>query len=260
LYSSQRWDAPDADELRVSIIVLISSLLIITALDLVTGVEPADVLVEAHGLLMDIVLFGCLILWFNLRRDKRERIRRYRETLEDFRDWDTKEGVLRKVGAINRLLDVDGPKCLPYLDYQQLPGANFQGVGLEGVTLSFANLNNAFLNGANFRSADLYGAQLVEACLAWAACENADLRGVNLRGADLEGIKLDGAKLGNITVGQSSVNGPITYVTDLRGVTGLTPDALVVAENWEDCYRDPEFACGKAIPSPHGHSARSTIG
>ena len=60
-------------------------------------------------------------------------MRQYRENLEDLREWGTEEGVLKKVGSINRLLDVDGPASLPHLDYQQLPGANFQGVDLKGL-------------------------------------------------------------------------------------------------------------------------------
>jgi hypothetical protein len=228
----------DADELRVSIIILLIASLAIAGLDLVIGVDPVDVLVEGHGLLMDLIVFGGLVLWFNQRRSKRDLIRQYRENLEDLREWGTEEGVLKKVGSINRLLDVDGPNCLPYLDYQQLPGANFQGVDLKGVTRSFANLNLAFLNGTYLADADLVGADLSESCLAWAVCENTDLRGANLRGADLEGINLKGAKLGKVTVGEASSRGPTTYVTDLRGVTGLTPEALLAAKGWEECYRD----------------------
>jgi hypothetical protein len=238
----------DADELRVSIIILLIASLAIAGLDLVIGIDPVDVLVEGHGFLMDLIVFGGLVLWFNQRRSKRDRIRQYRENLEDLREWGTEEGVLKKVGSINRLLDVDGPASLPYLDYQQLPGANFQGVDLQGVTLSFANLHSAFLNGTYLADADLVGADLSESCLAWAVCEHTDLRGANLRGADLEGIHLKGAKLGNVTVGEASSRGPITYVTDLRGVTGLTPEALLTAEGWEECYRDPELGCGKSIP------------
>ncbi len=240
----------DADELRVSFFVFIVLFTIVAFLDILVGVDPADVLVEAHGLLMDVLLFGCLILWFNLRRDERVRKRQYQEILEDFSYWIAEEGVLRKVGSIKRLLDMGGPKFLPSLDYQQLPKANFQGMDLEGVDFSFSNLNSAFLNGTYFANADLSKADLAYACLAWAVCEHADLRGADLRGADLEGIKLDGAKLGKITVGQASSIGPRTYVTDLRGVMGLTPEVLMSSNGWEDCYRDLELACGKAIPMP----------
>ena len=115
----------DADELRVSIIILLIASLAVAGLDLVIGVDPVDILVEGHGLLMDLIVFGGLVLSFNQRRSTRDRLRQYRENLEDLREWGTEEGVLKKVGSINRLLDVDGPASLPHLDYQQLPGANF---------------------------------------------------------------------------------------------------------------------------------------
>jgi hypothetical protein len=238
----------DANELRISVLVFILASIILLLLDLKYGVRLSDILVEAHGLLMDIVVFGCLILWFNLRRDKRERIRQYRETLEDLSDWDSEEGVLKKVGVINRLLDIGGPQALPYLDSNQLPNANFQGVYMPGACLSFSNLTNAFLNGIYLAGAELIGSNLNGACLASAVLENADLRGANLAGADLEEIKLNGAKLGSITIGDKSYGGATTYTTDLRGVIGLTPEALMSTEGWEQAYRDEQLACGKPIP------------
>jgi len=46
---------------------------------------------------MDLIVFGGLVLWFNQRRSRRDRIRQYRENLEDLREWGTEEGVLKKV-------------------------------------------------------------------------------------------------------------------------------------------------------------------
>jgi hypothetical protein len=139
----------DASELCISILFLVLVSTVLLALDMKYGVSLSDVLVEAQGLLMDTLLFGCIILWFNIRRDKRERIGRYHETLEDYRSWNSEEGVLRKVGVINRLIDIGGPSLLPPLDYNQLPNANFQGVSMSGTYLSFSNLTNAFLNGTH---------------------------------------------------------------------------------------------------------------
>ena len=155
---------------------------------------------------------------------------------------------MKKVGVINRLLDIGGPQALPALDYNQLPNANFQGVYMPGAYLSFSNLTDAFLNGTYLAGADLIGTHLNGACLAYAVLENADLRGASLAGADLEGINLNGAKLGRITVGEKSYDGPTTYTTDLRGVIGLTPEVLMSAEHWEQAYRDEHLACGKPIP------------
>jgi hypothetical protein len=81
----------DANELRISIFFLVLVFTVLLALDMKYGISLSDVLVEAHGLLMDILLFGCIILWFNIRRDKRERIRRYHETLQVFNSWDSED-------------------------------------------------------------------------------------------------------------------------------------------------------------------------
>jgi hypothetical protein len=44
----------DADELRISVLVLIMTSTTLVMLDLKYGISLSDVLVEAHGLLMDI--------------------------------------------------------------------------------------------------------------------------------------------------------------------------------------------------------------
>lgn len=239
----------DESELRIGTVIFVLAATIIFFLDWRFEIAGKDVLVEAHGLLMDLLVFGCLILWFNQRRDKRSQIRHYQETLMDLSAWDSREGVLRKVGTLNRLIDV-GVETIPPLDYIQLPEANLQGIYLPGVDLAFANLQHGFLNGTHLRNAVLSGADLSYACLAYAVLEDTDLRGTNLSNVDLEGVKLAGAVLGLYTAGQLSSQGSRTYRTDLRGVTGLNPVELQKAEGWEEAYRDSEFACGRPIPNP----------
>ena len=137
---------------------------------------------------------------------------------------------------------------MKYLDYSQLPRANFQGVNLENVGFNFANLSNAFLNGTYLKDSSWAGADLSNSCLASAHLVDADLRGADLHGADFELADLTGAKLGVYTVGQLSSQGPSTYVTDLRGVINLTPEQLMSTVGWENALRDQELACGKPIP------------
>lgn len=45
------------------------------------------ILVESHGMLLDILVFGILILWLNRIGEKRLEIRRYEEEINDYRDW-----------------------------------------------------------------------------------------------------------------------------------------------------------------------------
>ncbi len=47
-----------------------------------------DVLVEAHGLLFDIILFGIILTVFSQRIDKKMKILRCHEEIEDFLYWE----------------------------------------------------------------------------------------------------------------------------------------------------------------------------
>lgn len=57
-----------------------------------------SVLVEAHGLLFDIFIFGILIVFFNRIGERRRNIARWQEEIDDFRGWDEKEATFRIVG------------------------------------------------------------------------------------------------------------------------------------------------------------------
>ena len=236
-------------ELRIGIALFLLCGVIVIVLNVLFGVEAKDILVEANGLILDLALFACLIVWFNERRSFKDRVRSYQEMLIDLASWDSEEGVLKKVGVIRRLQDIAGVRALRGLDYSQLSSADLSGVNLEGSNFGFANLTHAFLNGTDFRNASLAGANLASACLASARLTGADLRGTNLRHADFELADLKGAKLGTFTVGQQSLEGPRTVVTDLRGAVGLTPEKLMETMGWEAAIRDEKLACGKPIPS-----------
>jgi hypothetical protein len=62
-----------------------------------------SILVEAHGLLFDIFVFGILIVFFNKMGEKRRNIKRWQEEIDDFRGWNSEEAKFRIVGNIKRL-------------------------------------------------------------------------------------------------------------------------------------------------------------
>ena len=133
-----------------------------------------NILVEAHGMLFDLLVIGVFILWLNRLGERRQTIQRYREEIEDYLGWNEKEATYRIVGNIRRL--------------------NRESV--SDIALSQAYLQGAKLGGADLHKADLWGANLHGAILlATDLCE-ADLIGANLRGANLHGAGLRGAKLG----------------------------------------------------------------
>ena len=150
-----------------------------------------DVLVEAHGMLFDILIIGTFIFALHelveKRHERKSKIKRWQEEIDDYRGWDEKEAMIKIVGNIKRLnrngiTKINLLSC--YLRGADLNGADFRGADLSAAVLSWADLDEADLNGA-----DLNGADLSEADLSEANLNGADLSVVDFNGADLRGTK-----------------------------------------------------------------------
>ncbi len=170
------------DEIWLGIAALIGvTLLLITSAFLLypgSGQTWVEVLrgvhTEATGFLLDVALFGVLLVWFGRRRDRKERIRRWQDELSDYHHWKSEESARRTRGLVLRLA-AEGEISFPWGVY--LYQANLSGANLSGANLSVANLSGADLSGANLSGADLSVTNL----------SGADLREVDLSGADLSG-------------------------------------------------------------------------
>jgi uncharacterized protein YjbI with pentapeptide repeats len=155
--------------------------------------HPAEfgegVLIEAHGLIFDLLVigvFGTLFNKFNERRREQQRqadqrnltIQRYQEEIDDYRPGRSEENILRITGIIRRLnrLGISNIN----LNHTFLQAANLADANLAGAKLWVANLRGASLRGATLNGADLH---------------YANLRGGNLRAADLRGANLGGTNL-----------------------------------------------------------------
>lgn len=203
----------------------------------------AQVLAEAHGMLFDIAVIGILIFWLNKNGEMRQRIRMYRDEIDDFRLWESEEAAFRTVGNIKRLNrhnihEINLVNCYlsrTNLNYVNLAGSNLNSAdisnaflietNLENTRLNQTNLENSNLNqamlkgayasGANFKDAYLIKAQLENAFLIKTNFKNAFLMEANLTGCYLTGADFDNASL---------------YKADLRGAKGLTIEQLTKAK------------------------------
>ena len=131
------------------------------------------ILIEAHGMLFDILIIGCGLLWLNSKGENYLQNQRYLNEIDDFRGWESEEAARRTRGNILRL-NKNGVTKIPLND-----------CFLRRADLRKANLHDALLRGANW----------AEACLAEANLSNAVLRGTNLHKADLRGANLENATL-----------------------------------------------------------------
>lgn len=198
-----------------------------------------QILGEAHGMVFDIAIIGLLIFWLNQNGEIRQRIRTYKDEIDDFRLWESDEAAFRTVGNIKRLnrhkiFEINLVNChltRTNLNYVVLKGSNLNSANLssasliesnlectrlnqtnlENSNLNQANLKGAYASGANFKDSFLIKAQFENAFLIKSNFRNAFLMEANLRGSYLMGADFENASL---------------YKADFRGAKGLTVEQL----------------------------------
>src|SRR3954469_2741147 len=230
--------------LLTSTIVLFTVAFIVIGLSLPYYLNEFDtfiqqVLAEAHGMIFDIAVIGILIFWLNQNGETRQRIRTYKDEIDDFRLWESEEAAFRTVGNIKRLNrhkihDVNLVNCyLPRtnLNYVNLAGSNLNSANVSQSSLIEANLENARLNQTNFENSNLNqcmlkgayasGANFKDAFLIKAQFENAFLIKANFSNAFLME-----ANLQNCYVMGADFENASLYKADLRGAKGLTVEQL----------------------------------
>lgn len=163
-----------------------------------------DLWVEAHGFIFDLILFSVLIKLYENFTDKRERIKGYINTVNDFRHWQEKEGMFRIVGAVKRLCE-EGISIMNlqacYLEESKLYDLDLSGSKFGKANLKKARLANTILKNTNFKGANLEEAILVDSDLESAIFFKAVLfrtlfNGANLKDVDFQYADLRYAKFG----------------------------------------------------------------
>jgi BTB/POZ domain-containing protein KCTD9 len=227
-----------------SAIVLVLVAIVVVGLSLNYYLNDFDqfiqqILAEAHGMIFDIAVIGILIFWLNQNGEIRQRIRTYKDEIDDFRLWESEEAAFRTVGNIKRLNrhrihDLNLVNCyLPRtnLNYVNLSGSNLNSANITQSSLIEGNLENARLNQTNFENSNLNqailkgayasGANFKDAFLIKSQFENAFLIKANFSNAFLME-----ANLQNCYVMGADFENASLYKADLRGAKGLTVEQL----------------------------------
>lgn len=80
-----------------------------------------DILVEFHGLVFDLFVFGIILTIYETNKSKKEKaqadkkrktdlIERYTEEINDFKFWKSEEAMYRTRGLIKRLVKYNSPQ------------------------------------------------------------------------------------------------------------------------------------------------------
>jgi uncharacterized protein YjbI with pentapeptide repeats len=198
-----------------------------------------QVLAEAHGMIFDIAVIGILIFWLNKNGETRQRIRTYKDEIDDFRLWESEEAAFRTVGNIKRLNrhnihEINLVNCyLPRtnLNYVNLAGSNLNSANVSQSSLIESNLENARLNQTNFENSNLNQANLTGAYASGANYKDAFLIKANFENAFLIKANFNNAflmeaNLQNCYVMGADFENASLYKADLRGAKGLTVEQL----------------------------------
>lgn len=202
-----------------------------------------QVLAEAHGMIFDIAVIGILIFWLNHNGEIRQRIRTYKDEIDDFRLWESEEAAFRTVGNIKRLNrhkihEINLVNCyLPRtnLNYVNLSGSNLNSSNVTQSSLIECNLENARLNQTNFESSNLNQANMKGAYASGANFKDAFMIKTNFEGAFLikasfRNAFLMEANLQNCYVMGADFENASLYKADFRGAKGLSLDQLAKAK------------------------------
>lgn len=222
-----------------------------------------NILVEAHGFLLDFIIFGVLVFGLDSRRISREKSQkaanrqqqekdRMNEELSDFSALDMPEVNLKKIGNIKRLQRLG----IEYFNVTQLTinGCNIKDLVfsskscLIGLQLQDGYMNNIIFDDVAMRSS-FFTKSIIKSC-SWNKCDlrkislkdskvrgsrfiECDMTNADLRNADLTGVVFKKSSMENI-----KFDGAILNRADFRDVKNLNICDLASAKSIDYAIMD----------------------
>jgi len=238
-----------AHPIRSSTTVLVLVSILVIGLSLPIYISNFDemylnVLAEAHGMIFDILIIGILLFWLREQGDIKQRVRQYKDEIDDFRMWESEEAAFRNVGNIKRLNRHGITKIDLVGTY--LTKTNLSKVNLKDANLNTANISNSVLIEANFENARLKQTNLENSNINQGNFKNTFASGANFKDAflikaDFEGAFLIKANFNNgylmeaslrkCSLAEVSFENTNLYKADFRGAEGLTLEQLGKAKS-----------------------------
>ncbi|WP_136248434.1 pentapeptide repeat-containing protein [Halomonas borealis] len=168
-------------------------------------------LVNLHGSVLELGVFGFLILWADSKRSISQEVKRFREDLSDYSFLDFDEVNLKKVGSIKRLnelgvYDIDVQNLC--VNRSSLKGLVFESTRMIGLKAEGARIQNVVFRDVKMRSSRFSGSRIsgssFEGCHLYKTSftplddKEAELRGVSFKGSVLERSDFTRAGLQNV--------------------------------------------------------------
>ncbi len=245
--------------LLTSIGIFMAMMLPMIILSIRYGVYDLDdfmqqMLVQLHGMVLDIGLIGILLYWINMRGDRLKHIREHKLSIRDFKQWETDESVYRTVGNIKELNElhiysIDLTDA--YLFKAKLKGAKLSGSNLNAAKITNAELNECDLSKCELNHTDLTGSNLNDVILSHAYCNGSEFIDCYLTKANFENAFLIKANFKDAYLIEANFNrsyctganfeNASLYKADFRGAKGLSVEQILKAKSHYLAKFDPDF-------------------
>ncbi|MCR9654140.1 pentapeptide repeat-containing protein [Vibrio parahaemolyticus] len=223
-------------------------------------------LVEAHGFLLDFIVFGVLVFSLDrlrssrevtqkLARQKQEEKERMEEELSDYAALDMPELNLRKIGHIKRLqrsgverfditqltINACNIKGLVFSAHSRLIGMQLQNGHMNTIKFEYVSMKSSFFNGTTIRSCVWNNCDLRKLVLKDCKAKGTTFVDCQMAGADLRNADLTGAVFTNSSMENVKFEGAILNRVDFRGVSGLDARSLSTASSVDYILVDLEI-------------------
>ncbi len=139
------------------------------------------VLAGVHGLIINMLVLGIILIWFIKKGQRLTEIQRYRDEIDDLRGFQNKE-VSRRLRRVIVLLTKKG---ITEID---LSGCYFENVVLSGFNLRNSDFSGADFKIAAFRDCNLVGTKFHNAQLNNVDFDECDLSNADFMDSHLEGV------------------------------------------------------------------------
>lgn len=177
------------DKKHLFVILAVSVLLILIILDFIdSDFNFHDILVEFHGLLFVLIVFGIILTLYENFDEKRNLIEYYNSVLVDLREWKDKksgEKIFRILEELNKLGAKKVSISESYLNF------NFDFSRLK-------NLKGSLFKMSNLKNARFIGNDLSDSSFVLTRLDNSYFENVNFENSRLSSGNMENAEFSNV--------------------------------------------------------------
>lgn len=201
-----------------------------------------NLLVEAHGVLGDLVIFGVILTIYDTYRNTQEekkrkeierevKIERLIEEIDDYKGWFADEAKFRIIGNIKRLHRIDSLNLL-ILENCYLKNCRLNLMNFKLCVFSNSDLSNSNFDGTKFYNCNFKGTSLSN-CFFGLYMEDLEeysqllFKHNNFENTNLQGAVFSGINFSNTNFIDAKLNGLILAGTDLvKGANSKSKDYI----------------------------------